>query len=189
MLNSETPKKIVVIGDGGCGKTCLLIRYISGEFETTYVPTVFDRKDVEYKDSTSGKVMHLNIWDTAGQEDFDRVRVLSYGDTDLLLVCFALNTSTSLISVGERWKEEIDHFCRGVPRILVGMKADLRKKSDANLITQEKAIEMAKYISAKSYVECSSYTGENVDEVFHQVIDILYNRKRKKQKAGGCRTS
>lgn len=189
MHNTEITKKIVVVGDGGCGKTCLLIRYISGEFETAYVPTVFDQKRVEYKDATTGRVVNLSIWDTAGQEDFDRVRVLSYVDVDLILMCFSLSSSASLMSISERWKEEVEHFCKGAPRILVGMKADLRKKSDANLITQEKAIEVAKYISAKSYVECSSYTGENVDEVFHQVVDILMNRKRKKTKPSGCRTS
>lgn len=186
----QKTKKIVVIGDGGCGKTSLLIRYIKKEFNQEYIPTVFDEKRVLYMDEATGKGVILSIWDTAGQEDYDRVRVLSYEGTDLLLVCFSLNSKTSLESVSGRWKEEVDHFCKGVPKILIGMKADLRKKTDSNLITWEKAIEIANYIGAKSYIECSAYSGDNVDEVFHQCIDILTNRKRKKQKKNtGCRTS
>ncbi|KAI5187799.1 Ras-like protein gene family, member A [Nematocida homosporus] len=189
MDGTMATKKIVVIGDGNCGKTCLLIKYVSGQFEENYIPTVFDQKEVTYRDDVTGQEILLSLWDTAGQEDYDRVRVLSYVDTDLLLVCFALNSVRSLESIGERWNEEIEHFCKRTPRILVGMKADLRKKSDANLITQEKAIEMAKYISARSYIECSSFTGQNVEEVFHQAVDVLMNRKRKKAKSNGCRTA
>lgn len=189
-MSAQKTKKIVVIGDGGCGKTSLLIRYIKKEFNQAYIPTVFDEKKVPYVDEVNRTTLMLSIWDTAGQEDYDRVRVLSYEGTDLIIVCFALNSKASLESVGDRWKEEVEHFCRGTPRILVGMKADLRKKTDANLITWEKAIEMANYISAKSYIECSAYSGQNIDEVFHQCVDILANRKRKKpKKSSGCRTT
>lgn len=183
----EQVKKIVIVGDSGCGKTCLLLKYATKEFEPQYHPTVFEKKEIVYTDEASGAKIGLDLWDTAGQEDYDRIRTLSYMDTDLILVCFALNSSESLNNIGDRWKDEIEHFCKETPRILVGMKADLRKKSDLDLITEKRAVDMARFISAKSYVECSSYTGENVDEVFHMAIDVLLNRTRKrKSKSKKC---
>ncbi|KAI5191577.1 hypothetical protein NECID01_1527 [Nematocida sp. AWRm77] len=177
----EKVKKIVIVGDSGCGKTCLLLRYATKEFEPGYQPTVFEKKEIVYTDEATGAKVGLDLWDTAGQEDYDRIRTLSYLDTDLILVCFSLNSMRSLENIGERWKEEIEHFCKDAPRILVGMKADLRRKTDANLITEKIAIDMARHISAKSYVECSSCTGENVEEVFHMAMDILLGRTRKRK--------
>ncbi|KAI5181571.1 Ras-like protein gene family, member A [Nematocida sp. AWRm80] len=174
-------KKILVVGDSGCGKTCMLISYSEGKFQKEYVPTVFERSTLSYKDEVEGREIKLDIWDTAGQDDFDRIRTLSYLDTDLILVCFSLDSIESLKSIKDKWREEIEHFCKNVPRILVGLKADLRIKNDPNLITVSKALEAAKSISASSYIECSAATGDNIAEVFHRAVDVLLNRKRKKK--------
>ncbi|OAG30460.1 hypothetical protein NEDG_02002 [Nematocida displodere] len=182
-MHEETDpvKKIVIVGDGGCGKTCLLHKYVSKEFLSDYCPTVFDRSEIPYIDELTKRRIRLDLWDTAGQEDYDRIRTLSYLDTDLIIVCFALNSKKTFVSVGDRWKDEIEHFCKNTPKILVGMKADLRTKEDQNLIPTKKAIDMAKQISAKGYIECSAYTGENVEEVFDMTMDILLERKRKRK--------
>jgi len=182
------PKKIVVVGDSGCGKTCLLLKYFTKSFEAEYQTTVFERKLIEYKDEVTGNKILLDLWDTAGQEDYVRIRALSYMETDLVLVCFALNSKESLENVEDKWINEIKHFCKDVPRILVGMKADLRMRTDPDLITEERAMRAAKEIEAKGYVECSSYTNENVDEVFHVAVDVLTRRRRKKkEKERGCK--
>ena len=55
--------------------------------------------------------MELALWDTAGQEDYDRLRPLSYPDTDVILLCFAINSRDSLENVSDKWKPEVDHFC------------------------------------------------------------------------------
>ena len=71
-------KKLVIVGDGACGKTCLLMRFSEPDKELTeeYIPTVFDN----YKKDTTvdGKSICIELWDTAGQEDYDRLRPLSY---------------------------------------------------------------------------------------------------------------
>ena len=87
-------KKLVIVGDGACGKTCLLIVFSKDEFPEVYVPTVFENyvADIE----VDHKNVELALWDTAGQEDYDRLRPLSYPDTDVILMCFSIDSPDSL---------------------------------------------------------------------------------------------
>uniref|UniRef100_A0A914S5B8 Uncharacterized protein n=1 Tax=Parascaris equorum TaxID=6256 RepID=A0A914S5B8_PAREQ len=112
-------KKLVIVGDGACGKTCLLIVFSKDQFPDVYVPTVFENyvADIE---------VELALWDTAGQEDYDRLRPLSYPDTDVILMCFSIDSPDSLENIPEKWTPEVRHFCPNVPIILVGNKKDLR---------------------------------------------------------------
>uniref|UniRef100_A0A8C0VUC2 Ras homolog family member A n=1 Tax=Cyanistes caeruleus TaxID=156563 RepID=A0A8C0VUC2_CYACU len=117
-------KKLVIVGDGACGKTCLLIVFSKDQFPEVYVPTVFENyvADIE----VDGKQVELALWDTAGQEDYDRLRPLSYPDTDVILMCFSIDSPDSLENIPEKWTPEVKHFCPNVPIILVGNKKDLR---------------------------------------------------------------
>ncbi|KAI3394277.1 hypothetical protein diail_2924 [Diaporthe ilicicola] len=121
---AELRRKLVIVGDGACGKTCLLIVFSKGTFPEVYVPTVFENyvADVE----VDGKHVELALWDTAGQEDYDRLRPLSYPDSHVILICFAVDSPDSLDNVQEKWISEVLHFCQGLPIILVGCKKDLR---------------------------------------------------------------
>lgn len=115
-------KKIVVVGDGGCGKTCLLISYSQGYFPEVsmqtgpsicfpthadpqpqkYVPTVFENYITYPVHPPTGKTVELALWDTAGQEEYDRLRPLSYPETDLIFVCFAIDCPNSLDNVMDK---------------------------------------------------------------------------------------
>lgn len=64
--------------------------------------------------------VELALWDTAGQEDYDRLRPLSYPDTDVILMCFSIDSPDSLENIPEKWTPEVKHFCPNVPIILVG---------------------------------------------------------------------
>eukprot|EP01136_Pigoraptor_vietnamica_P015498 Opistho-1_new@58733 len=125
-------RKLVVVGDGACGKTCLLIVFSKDTFPEVYVPTVFENyvADIEI----DGKEVELALWDTAGQEDYDRLRPLSYPDTNVVLMCFAIDSPDSLENIKEKWVPEVRHFCPNVPFVLVGCKKDLR--NDPNTIKE-----------------------------------------------------
>ena len=126
-------KKLVIVGDGACGKTCLLIVFSKDQFPEVYVPTVFENyvADIEVTTTTISrtntltkqvKQVELALWDTAGQEDYDRLRPLSYPDTDVILMCFSIDSPDSLDNIPEKWTPEVKHFCPNVPIILVGNK-------------------------------------------------------------------
>ena len=145
-------KKLVIVGDGACGKTCLLIVFSKDQFPEVYVPTVFENYvadiEVDGKQVSPSKIssnhrislfkqckqkwiwrnffrllqVELALWDTAGQEDYDRLRPLSYPDTDVILMCFSIDSPDSLDNIPEKWTPEVKHFCPNVPIILVGNK-------------------------------------------------------------------
>ena len=68
----------------------------------------------------------MALWDTAGQEDYDRLRPLSYPDSDVIVMCFGIDNPDSLENITEKWQPEVRHFCPRVPVVLVGNKKDLR---------------------------------------------------------------
>ncbi|OBT78972.1 hypothetical protein VF21_02409 [Pseudogymnoascus sp. 05NY08] len=174
-------KKIVVVGDGGCGKTCLLISYSQGYFPEKYVPTVFENYITYPIHKKSGKAVELALWDTAGQEEYDRLRPLSYPETDLLFVCFAIDCPNSLENVMDKWYPEVLHFCPYTPLVLVGLKSDLRTKRTCidllktqglTPVTQEQGMAVAQKMGAR-YMECSSKEMRGVDEIFEQAIEVV----------------
>ncbi|KAK4574576.1 RHO4 protein [Recurvomyces mirabilis] len=176
----EYSKKFVVVGDGGCGKTCLLISYSQGYFPEKYVPTVFENYITQVEHKPSGKGVELALWDTAGQEEYDRLRPLSYPETDLLFVCFAIDCPNSLENVLDKWYPEVLHFCPTTPIILCGLKSDLRHKRQCiellktqglTPVTQAQGKTVAQKMGAL-YMECSSKEMSGVHEIFDTAIDI-----------------
>jgi len=190
----QVRKKLVVVGDGECGKTCLLIVFSKDEFPTVYVPTVFETyvADIEV-DAVS---VELALWDTAGQEDYDRLRPLSYPDTDVILLCFAVDNPDSFENVREKWVPEVNHFCHNVPVVLVGTKKDLRTDRQAldemeqrqvKPVCEDEAKLMATRIGAFAYLECSAKTREGVQSIFETATKAALEKAKSKRKSRPCK--
>ncbi|KAH0596544.1 hypothetical protein MHUMG1_05662 [Metarhizium humberi] len=162
-----------------------------------------------------GKSVQLALWDTAGQEDYERLRPLAYSKAHVILIGFSVDTPDSLENVKNKvraaqlairriltltrlcigqWIEEATRLCAGVPIILVGLKKDLRedpvaveemrKKSQRFLTTHDGEM-AAREVGAKRYLECSSLSGEGVDDVFEAATRAALLTFEKGE-GGGC---
>jgi len=169
--------KCVVVGDGAVGKTCLLISYTTNKFPSEYVPTVFDNYAVTVM---VGDVPYtLGLFDTAGQEDYDRLRPLSYPQTDVFLLCFSVMSRSSFENVKEKWIPEVHHHCPGIPIIIVGTQIDLRDdpivsekldRQNKKPVSLEEGEQFARDMNVLKYVECSALTQKGLKNVFEEAI-------------------
>lgn len=121
----------------------------------------------------------LGLFDTAGQEDYDRLRPLSYPQTDVFLVCFSVTSPASFENVKEKWLPEVHHHCPGVPCLIVGTQVDLRDdptvvdklaRQRLRPVTTENGDRLAKDLGAVKYVECSALTQKGLKNVFDEAI-------------------
>jgi len=184
--------KCVILGTGAIGKTSLYFRYARNQFPTEYVPTVFDNcsLDREY----NGTQVELGLWDTAGGEDYHRLRPLCYPNTDFFLICFAVDDRDSLRCVEEEFYPEVAHFCPDALKFLICTKIDLRAQDGTygeegpkrNIISYEEGSDLATKLNFKAYIECSSLTGEGVSKLFKKAVEEALNhpivKKKKKTK-------
>ncbi|XP_061336083.1 rho-related GTP-binding protein RhoG [Pezoporus flaviventris] len=174
--------KCVVVGDGAVGKTCLLICYTTNAFPKEYIPTVFDNYSAQ--NTVDGRTINLNLWDTAGQEEYDRLRTLSYPQTNVFIICFSIASPPSYENVKHKWYPEVCHHCPSVPVLLVGTKKDLRnnpetmkrlKEQNQAPITTQQGISLSKQIRAVKYLECSALNQEGIKDVFTEAVRAVLN--------------
>lgn len=155
--------------------------------------TVFDNYSANVM--VDGKPVNLGLWDTAGQEDYDRLRPLSYPQTDVFLICFSLISPASFENVRAKWYPEISHHCPNAPVILVGTKVDLREDKETlerlrekqlSPITYQQGLQMAKEISGVKYLECSALTQKGLKNVFDESIRAVLSPAAPKAKKKKC---
>jgi len=184
MTSNTKPLKITVVGDGMVGKTCLLITYTQNKFPLEYIPTVFDNHACNI--GVDGKDFSLTLWDTAGQEDYERLRPLSYPNTDCFILCYSISNRNSFENIKSKWSPEIRHFSNHTPIILVGTKLDLRVQGSEKFVTTAEGKKLKKEIRAHSLVECSAMKKINLHEVFEEAIRAVERWPKSKQ-AKSCK--
>ncbi|CAG8620775.1 5948_t:CDS:2 [Acaulospora colombiana] len=187
--------KCVVVGDGAVGKgeyiptgmSILVTSYQSITHDNSFSSKrallhpqkLTPNFSVSAQVMVDGKMISLGLWDTAGQEDYDRLRPLSYPQTDVFLVCFSLVSPPSFENVRSKWYPEINHHAPGVPKLLVGTKLDLRedpasieKLRERRMapVTYQQGMSMHKEIGATKFLECSALTQKGLKNVFDEAI-------------------
>jgi cell division control protein 42 len=182
-----TCKVKVVVSDGAVCKTCLLMAYKNHEIPSGYVPTIFDNHVVQMR--VHNKDVTLQLWDSAGQEEFENIRVLSYTNKDVFAICFSLVNLASLVKIQSMWLPGLKRHIQNPRFILVGTKKNLRENKAVRLklshdcmrpvLTSEgqaKAAEMKAY----GYVECAAMQQDRINEVFDLALTCALKRKKKK---------
>ena len=164
-MNSDLTLKVVVIGDSSVGKTCLSLRYLTGEFSNQTRPTIA-AGFCNAKVKLGKQEIDLLIWDTAGQEAYRGLTSQYYRDAKIALIVFDLTNAQSLTDVQEWHTRLCDANRKLVVVVLVGNKVDLEDR----VISQERANSVAKEIGA-IYRETSALTGRGVKEVFEDACE------------------
>jgi small GTP-binding protein len=161
-------KKVLMVGDSGCGKTSLLARYADAYFNPTFISTI----GIDFKVRTverNGHKVRLQIWDTAGQERFNTITSSYYRGSHCIILVFSLTDHQSFKNLG-KWTASVNtHVESSTYIILTGTKAD-----DINhrCVSQEEIDEFAKKNNLL-YIETSALTGTGVHELFESIVDRL----------------
>ena len=123
--------KLVVVGNGNVGKSCLIRTFCENTFPRYWPMCIMENysKDV----MVDGKQYHIDLWDTAGIDDYDRLRPLSYKNTDVFLICFSINNRDSFKNIAKKWIPEINHHCPNVPFLIIRNKHDLKHECELNI--------------------------------------------------------
>lgn len=171
------PIKCVVVGDHDCGKTEFLISYKTGQYPQDYKPMVFNNDAVTV--TIGGKPYTLALFDTSGQEDYEKLRLLPFRQADVILVLFSVIIPSSFDNAKEKWIPVIRHHCPNVPYLLVGTEIEKRtdpetldrlKKKRKSIVSNEEGRAMAVKVLARKYLECSVVTQEGLKNVFDEAI-------------------
>ena len=169
--------KGVVIGDGGVGKTSLIIRHVDKAFQTDYKPTLgFDisLKTIMVEEFQA----ELLIWDIGGQAIFKEIRESYLEGSHCCLLVYDMTNEESFKNL-ETWLAELKKFTGDVPFILVGNKLDLEKQ---RVISREKGEAKSKELGAVTFYETSAKNGTEVDKAFEDLTKASIEYFKKQQK-------
>mmetsp|Transcript_11170 Transcript_11170/g.14883 ORF Transcript_11170/g.14883 Transcript_11170/m.14883 type:complete len:209 (+) Transcript_11170:131-757(+) len=170
--------KLLLIGDSGVGKSCLLLRFADNTYTESYISTI----GVDFKVRTiqlDGKTIKLQIWDTAGQERFRTITSSYYRGAHGIIVVFDVTDQVSYNNV-KQWLKEIERYaCENVNKLLVGNKCDLEDKRQ---VAYETAKEFADDLQI-SYIETSAKNATNVDETFIKIASEIQKHKQGPQES------
>uniref|UniRef100_A0A5F8ADV4 Ras-related protein Rab-13 n=1 Tax=Macaca mulatta TaxID=9544 RepID=A0A5F8ADV4_MACMU len=169
--------KLLLIGDSGVGKTCLIIRFAEDNFNNTYISTI----GIDFKIRTvdiEGKKIKLQVWDTAGQERFKTITTAYYRGAMGIILVYDITDEKSFENI-QNWMKSIkENASAGVERLLLGNKCDMEAKRK---VQKEQADKLAREHGIR-FFETSAKSSMNVDEAFSSLArDILL-------KSGGRRS-
>jgi small GTP-binding protein len=148
------------------------------------VPTVVDNTEMII---VSNEVRYTaSIWDTAGKDEYKRIRQLSYPKTDLFIVLFSVVDQISLTKVKEKWYPELREYCPFVPILLVGTKSDLRRKGHLPQVSQQQVGDLVAELGLAGYVECSALEGTGLRKVLDVATRIMITQSNAMNKKSDC---
>lgn len=171
MKNNLPIYKIVVVGDGGVGKTSLVRRYCENKFEESRVQTIgvdFQSRDVTINDEIT---VRLSIWDVAGQDRFSSFRDQFYSGALAVALVYDATDPSSFFNL-YHWKREVQNNVPGVPMGIIGNKSDLRM-----IVPIEEAKGWATQ-EGLPFISASARTGENIESLFHGLAQLAHQYKK-----------
>ncbi|KAL4238159.1 hypothetical protein ACF0H5_002870 [Mactra antiquata] len=181
MMVKNTTENIVrcsIVGDGLVGKTSLVKKFVHNKYTDSYVATVFDNFAGHV--AVAGDKYTVSVFDTAGQRDYEGLRVFTYAQSDVVIVCYSAVDRDSYDNITEFWIPEIRNYIKKtIPIILVATQTDLCTNNNDSVTAQDGEI-LAGKIGASMFLELSVHDVNGVECLFTNVVmNALKKRKRK----------
>jgi len=171
---SSSNFKVVLLGEGRVGKTCVCLRYVQGSFtdkqESTIQATYLDKRL-----NIGKRSVRLMIWDTAGQERFHALGPIYYRDANGALLVYDITDRASFTKVRHWIKELRNVVGKNIVIVIAGNKSDLEKKRQ---VDEADAVSFAESVGA-THIHCSAKTGKGVEDCFLALTKEMLKKKRK----------
>lgn len=182
----EILKKVIILGDGGVGKTSMVARYVIEKFDDKYVATIgtkVHRKDIQLVYPNLIINLRMMLWDILGQKEYSKIRTASMTGANGIIAVADLSRPETITSISDFWLEESVKLGGDLPVVFVGNKLDLVGKESPSA----KMIEGASAKRGAPVFLCSAKTGENIDLIFRTVgemlvSDVVASSKKEKSK-------
>jgi len=175
--------KLLLIGDSGVGKTCILYRFSDDAFNTTFISTIgidFKIKTIELH----GKKIKLQIWDTAGQERFHTITTSYYRGAMGIMLVYDITNPKSFDNIA-KWLRNIDeHASEDVEKMLLGNKCDM---ADKRMVSKERGEQIAREHSIR-FLETSAKANINIDKSFYDLAEAILEKMPNKDASGTTNT-
>lgn len=169
--------KLLIVGESGVGKTCMLLRFADNSFEENFLSTIgvdFKVREIDVDD----KHVKLQIWDSAGQERFRNITTSYYRNCGGIIIVYDITRHDTFAKVSE-WIDDVRKYTNNVPLLLVGNKADLVEK---RAVTEQEAKELADRYGLV-LLETSAKTALNIEDAFKQISRQLIKEAASKPKS------
>jgi small GTP-binding protein len=173
-MEDEIVYKVIFLGEPAVGKTSLIKKYIDKNYEERYIPTIgvsITKKQVEY----AGKKFTIMFWDIAGQPQFYLLHKVYYNGANGVVLIFDLTRSHTLMNLKDWYKELLKYQLDKVPIIIVGNKSDLKERA----VLEPQMDHLAEQLGVTHTFMTSAKTGDNVDQIFKTMAELIYEQKRK----------
>ncbi len=165
-------KKVVLLGDGGVGKTSLIARYVINKFDDKYIATIgtkVSRKDVQVVKPDLIINLRMMIWDILGQKEYSKIRSASLSGAQGVIIVGDLSRPETIQSLESFWLKEVQGVVGSIPTVFVGNKVDLTDPSSP-AASQLQSMGQSHGFPA---MLCSAKTGDNVEEIFGALGEML----------------
>ncbi|SMN18532.1 similar to Saccharomyces cerevisiae YFL005W SEC4 Rab family GTPase essential for vesicle-mediated exocytic secretion and autophagy [Maudiozyma saulgeensis] len=177
--NYDSIMKILLIGDSGVGKSCLLVRFVEDKFSPSFITTI----GIDFKIKTvdiNGKKVKLQLWDTAGQERFRTITTAYYRGAMGIILVYDVTDERTFKNIKTWFNTVSEHANDDAQLLLVGNKSDM----DTRVVTTEQGEDLAKELGIP-FVESSAKDDSNVDDIFFTLAKLIQEKVDSNQVSGG----
>ena len=173
---SSKEVKVVFSGSVHDEKVALLMVLNDKPYPEKYIPTIFENYTQEV--TIEGIPIKFHIWDTAGQDEYDRLRPLSYSGANAVALTFLLNDKNTFNEIKTKWYKEAKKYCKNAALVLIGLCLDKREDGNPNHVTDKEAEQMVRDLHLSCYISCSAKTQEGVDKILCTIAKAINSKNK-----------